>query len=87
MIERIELLATLLVENGLRYVFGVTGSGSSLRLITELETRGVPYYPAAHEASAALMAGAVTRASGQLSASVSIKGPGLANMVPGIVSK
>lgn len=86
MYERIQLLANLLVKDGLKYAFGVSGSGPSLSLISELEERGVRYFPAAHEASAALMAGAVTGASGQLSASISIKGPGLANMLPGIVS-
>ena len=84
--ERIQALARLLVDHGLQYAFGVTGSGSSLSLITELEALGVRYFPAVHEASAALMAGAVTKATKSLSISISIKGPGLANMVPGIAS-
>lgn len=83
--ERIERLAQLLVENGLKSAFGVTGSGLSLDLITALEGRGVRYYPASHEAAAALMAGVVSRVSGEVSVSISIKGPGLANMLPGIV--
>jgi acetolactate synthase-1/2/3 large subunit len=84
--ERLQLLAELLVKNGLKYAFGITGSGYSITLITELENHGVLYFPASHEASAALMAGAVTKASETFSLSIGIKGPGLANMFPGIVS-
>ena len=83
--EDIQLLARLLVDHGLEHAFGVTGSGLSLALITELESLGVRYCPASHEASAALMAGAVARTTGRVSCSISIKGPGLANMLPGIV--
>jgi acetolactate synthase-1/2/3 large subunit len=55
-------------------------------LITELEALGARYFPVFHEASAALMAGAVSRMTHNVSVSISIKGPGLANMLPGIVS-
>lgn len=84
--EKIAQLAKVLAESNLKNAFGVSGSGSSLRFITELEDRGARYFSASHEASAALMAGAAARASGQLSISISIKGPGLANMLPGIIS-
>lgn len=83
--ERVTQLAQLLVDQGLTHAFGVTGSGSSWALITELERLGVRYYPAAHEASAAIMAGAVCRVTGRPSVSISIKGPGLANMLPGMI--
>jgi len=83
--EQIKILAKGLVENGLKYAFGVTGSGYSLMLITELENLGVQYYPVAHEASAAIMAGTVSNITGNISVSISIKGPGFANMLPGIV--
>ena len=83
--EQLSRLAERLVEHGLAHAFGVTGSGASLRLITELEARGVRYLPTSHEAAAAIMAGAAGRASGRLSVSISIKGPGLSNMLPGIV--
>lgn len=86
MSESIQSLAKRLVDHGLQYAFGVTGSGPSLSLITELEDLGVRYYPVAHEAAGALMAGAVSAATGRVAASIAIKGPGLANMLPGIVS-
>ena len=82
--EKIQILAKLLVHESLEYAFGVTGSGPSLALITELESLGVRYYPVSHEASAAIMAGTVSRITGRISVSISIKGPGLANMLPGI---
>ncbi|MBN2982684.1 thiamine pyrophosphate-binding protein [Cohnella algarum] len=47
---------------------------------------GVPYYPAAHEAAAALMAGACGRDGRLRAAAIGIKGPGLANFVPGMLA-
>src|SRR3990167_4959990 len=63
--EQLSRLAERLVEHGLAHAFGVTGSGASLRLITELEARGVRYLPTSHEAAAAIMAGAGRRAGGR----------------------
>ncbi len=78
------MLARELVRHGLREAYGITGSGASWRLISALEAQGARYYPASHEAAAAIMAGASWRASGRLAAAIGIKGPGLANMLPGI---
>jgi acetolactate synthase-1/2/3 large subunit len=82
----LELLAERLHSAGVRQAFGVTGSGPSWALITALEDRGVCYYPASHEAAAAMMAGAAARATGAPVPSISIKGPGLAHMLGGIVA-
>lgn len=82
--DRIQDLAQQLVTHDMEHAFGVTGSGASLQLITALEERKVRYYPAAHEAAAAIMAGAVARLTNRPSAAISIKGPGLANLLPGI---
>lgn len=84
--EIIQELARNLANRGLKYAFGITGSGLSLSLITELERLGVHYYSVSHEASGALMAGVVSRMPDAFGTSISIKGPGLANMFPGIVS-
>ncbi len=83
--ERLISLARGLVDEGLEVAFGVAGSGSSSDLIAELEHLGVRYYSVSHEASAAIMAGAVYRMTGKISISISIKGPGIANALPGIV--
>jgi thiamine pyrophosphate-dependent acetolactate synthase large subunit-like protein len=79
-----QTLASALVDQGLRAAFGVTGSGPSWRLISALEKLGARYYPASHEGAAAIMAGAASRAGHRISAAIAIKGPGLANMLPGI---
>ena len=78
--------AAALCRAGVRASFGVTGSGMSWQLITALNDRGVPYHAAAHEAAAAIMAGAFARQSNTLGCSISIRGPGLANMAAGILS-
>ena len=82
----LEALAQRIADGGARHAFGITGSGPTWTLITALEKLGVRYQPCGHEASAALMAGAVARATGLVTPSISIKGPGLANALPGIVS-
>lgn len=82
----IEELAASLRSAGVRAVFGVPGSGPSWQLLTALEQQGAPFHSVAHEGGAAIMAGAYARQSGTLGCSLSIKGPGVANAVPGIVS-
>jgi acetolactate synthase-1/2/3 large subunit len=78
-------LARALVDAGCRHAFGVTGSGPSLELITRIEEAGAAFHTTGHEAAAAMMAGAVAACSGRPSLAISIKGPGLANLLPGIV--
>lgn len=80
----IEQLAEAVALAGVKEAFGVTGSGPTWNLITRLEQRGVRYFPAGHEGAGAIMAGAAGRAAGRLGVSLSIKGPGLANMAAGI---
>ncbi|QYR19843.1 hypothetical protein KZ483_18425 [Paenibacillus sp. sptzw28] len=84
--EIADRLAEELVKHGIRYVFGLTGSGISLDLVTSLEDRGVRFCPAAHEAAAVLMAGACCRDGKVSAAAIGIKGPGFANFIPGILS-
>lgn len=79
-------LAHELARLGTRYVFGIPGEGPSLELLTELERHGGRFYPVCHEAAAALMAGGFGRVSGIPGVSLSIKGPGLSNMLAGIAS-
>jgi thiamine pyrophosphate-dependent acetolactate synthase large subunit-like protein len=85
MSERVAQLAQALGAEGVRALFGITGSGLSLALITALERLGVPFYATAHEGSAAIMAGAFARRSGTLGCAISIKGPGFANMLGGLL--
>lgn len=79
-------LAEDIAQRGVRHIFGIPGSGPSLTLLDALEKRGVPFYLTHFEGTAALMAGAVGRLSGRAGVAISIKGPGLANMVPGLAA-
>jgi acetolactate synthase-1/2/3 large subunit len=84
--DHVVRLAGALHREGTRRVFGVCGSGLSYQLAAELKRLGVPYHPVAHEAAAALMAGACSRDGVPGAVALSIKGPGFINMVPGILS-
>lgn len=79
-------LARTLKEEGIRFAFGVSGGGPSLELITAFERLGVRFFPVAHEAAGAFMAGACSWDGVPRAVAISIKGPGFANMIPGILS-
>lgn len=80
----IQKLASDLKEAGVRYAFGVTGGGASLELITQLMQSGIEYTPVSHEAAAPIMAGATAHDGVLRAVSISIKGPGFVNQIPGI---
>ena len=83
---RISELAAALVDSGVARAFGVPGSGLSWQLITSLSDRNVPFIGTRHEGAAAIMAGASARQAGSLGCVITIKGPGLANALPGMAS-
>lgn len=84
--DHIAQLAGQLKTHGVEKAFGVVGSGPSLRLVLTLESAGVRYYPVAHEAAAALMAGACCRFGLTRGAAITIKGPGFVNLLPAMLS-
>ena len=86
MSERLASVAHRLKTNGVRMLFGVPGSGLSLRLITALEDVDIPFFGVAHEAAGVMMAGGVARVTGLPGCAIAVKGPGFANMLPGIVA-
>ncbi|MGD9299993.1 MAG: thiamine pyrophosphate-binding protein, partial [Desulfobacterales bacterium] len=79
-------LATQIADRGIEHVFGIPGSGPSLHLLNELEKKGVRFHLTHFEGSAALMAGAFGKLSHHSGVAVSIKGPGLTNMLPGLAA-
>lgn len=85
-VNNLKVLAESLVEQGITTVFAVPGSGSSFTLLSELADSGTSCYVVNHEASASLMAGALCNEGSTRAASISIKGPGLANMSAGVIS-
>ncbi|AGF78969.1 thiamine pyrophosphate-dependent enzyme, possible carboligase or decarboxylase [Desulfocapsa sulfexigens DSM 10523] len=84
--SHLETLSDQIVSYGVRHVFGIPGSGPSLTLIDHLCKKGVNFHLVHFEGCAAIMAGTVGRLSGKCGVSVGIKGPGLANMIPGIAA-
>lgn len=79
-------LAKQIADQGIKHVFGIPGSGPSLHLLDALENLGVRFHLTHFEGSAALMAGAFGKLSNQSGVAVSIKGPGLTNMLPGLAA-
>lgn len=76
--------AKAISDHNVPTVFGVPGSGATLALIDALECLGVDFITTTHEASAALMAATAGKIGGSTGVSLSIKGPGLVNTIPGI---
>ncbi len=79
-------LARQIAARGIKHVFGIPGSGPSLYLLNELEKLDVRFYLTHFEGSAALMAGAFGKLSKRSGVAISIKGPGLTNMLPGLAA-
>ncbi len=77
-------LADCLTNAGVRYAFGVSGSGPTYQLIAALKQRGVRYVPVSHEAVGPVAAGAYGFLTGSPAVALSIKGPGFANMLGGM---
>ena len=79
-------LAEEITAHGVTRLFGVPGSGVTLSLIDALEKRNITFHLTHFEGAGALMAATVGRLSGRAGVSLSIKGPGLTNTVPGIAA-
>lgn len=82
----IQKLASEIADNGIDRVFGILGGGPSYTLLDALEKQNVETIITPFEGSAAVMAGAYGRMSGKPGVAFSIKGPGLANMLPGLAA-
>jgi acetolactate synthase-1/2/3 large subunit len=84
--KHLEALAIQIAAQGVSHIFGIPGSGPSLFLLDALEKQGVQFHLTHFEGSAALMAGAIGKLSGRSGVAISIKGPGLTNMLPGLAA-
>lgn len=82
----IDKLANAMVEAGYEVAFGITGSGKSYSLIKALVDRGIKFFPVSNEMAAAVAAGSYSYHNRKKALSISIKGPGFANMVAGIAA-
>src|SRR5262245_58468722 len=73
-----------MVAAGVSSAYGIPGSGATLTIIDRLEQQKVPFQLVHFESSAAIMAGTAARLGAGIGVALCIKGPGLANMVPGL---
>lgn len=79
-----KILSEFVSNHGVTACFGIPGGGESLDIISYLEDEGVSFYLSHFEGSAAIMAATTGKLSSTVGLSVSIKGPGLTNALPGI---
>jgi len=79
-----DLLAELLVTNGINHVFIVSG-GASIHLLHSFESApGIAPVPMHHEQAAAMAADGYARAGGGLGCAAATSGPGATNLITGI---
>jgi acetolactate synthase-1/2/3 large subunit len=78
-------VAAALKRNGVPYVFGIPGGGSSIDLIEACRGEGIPFVLVQHETSAALMAVVCGELTGSCGVSISIMATGAVNLAGGAV--
>jgi acetolactate synthase-1/2/3 large subunit len=79
-----ELLARMLLAEGVEKVFGII-DGTYFGFYSALHRLGIDIVTPRHESSAAHMAGAYARLTGRLGVCMASNGPGVANLLPGLV--
>ncbi len=79
-----EVLARMLQREGVEKVFGII-DGTYFGFYSALHRLGIEIVTPRHEASAAHMAGAYARLTGKLGVCMASNGPGVANLLPGLV--
>jgi len=79
-----EVLARILKAEGVEKVFGII-DGTYFGFYSNLHALGIEIVTPRHETSAAHMAGAYARVTGRLGVCMASNGPGVANLLPGLV--
>ena len=79
-----EVIARMLQEEGVEKVFGII-DGTYFGFYSALHRLGIEIVTPRHETSAAHMAGAYARLTGKLGVCMASNGPGVANILPGLV--
>ncbi|MFZ4481518.1 MAG: thiamine pyrophosphate-binding protein, partial [Rhodoferax sp.] len=79
-----ELVARMLQQEGVEKVFGII-DGTYFGFYSALHRLGIEIVTPRHETSAAHMAGAYARLTGRLGVCMASNGPGVANLLPGLV--
>lgn len=78
-----EVLARMLAAEGVTVVFGIV-DGTYMGFFASFEKHGIRLVTPRHETSAAHMAAAYARLTGELGVCMASNGPGVANILPGI---
>lgn len=78
-----DLLVACMEEEGVRYVFGIPGE-ETLDLVDSLSESRITFVPTRHEQSAAFMAGACGRLTGEPGVCLATLGPGATNLITGV---
>jgi thiamine pyrophosphate-dependent acetolactate synthase large subunit-like protein/rubredoxin len=79
-----DVLVEQMVEWGINYVFGIPGT-SSLGLVEAIrKNRRIKYYQVRHEQTAAFMASAYGKLTGNIAACLTVAGPGAVNLATGL---
>jgi len=73
-------------KQGVERVFGIPGSGATLDLINAFRKKNIAFHLTRFEGSGVIMAATIGKLSGRAGISLSIKGPGLANSIPGLAT-
>jgi len=79
-----EVIARMLQKEGVDKVFGIV-DGTYFGFYSALHRLGIEIVTPRHESSAAHMAGAYARLTGKLGVCMASNGPGVANILPGLV--
>jgi len=79
-----EIIARMLQKEGVEKVFGII-DGTYFGFYSALHRLGIAIVTPRHETSAAHMAGAYARLTGRLGVCMASNGPGVANILPGLV--
>ena len=79
-----EIIARMLQKEGVEKVFGII-DGTYFGFYSALHRLGIEIVTPRHETSAAHMAGAYARLTGRLGVCMASNGPGVANILPGLV--
>src|SRR3990170_5898952 len=79
-----EVIVNMLQAEGVQKVFGII-DGTYFGFYASLRTHGIDLVTPRHETSAVHMAGAYARLTGKLGVCMASNGPGVANLLPGLV--
>ena len=79
-----EIIAKMLVKEGVEKIFGII-DGTYFGFYSKLKENGIDLITPRHETTAAHMAGAYARVTNRLGVCMASNGPGVANILPGLV--